>query len=276
MYNLGSFESRSEYLWNIPFDPPPGQDWRIRISDMSDPSTYTFGEIFEIYSYKSISILTPTPLTSWSIKGDHYINWTWTDEIPNVTIEISKGASLIQQVFNLENTGSYYFHMPYNEEIGDDWNVKVLASDYLAIYDEVPAFTCHILRTITIRAPSSNTIMYQSDYYDIVWTTNGTISEVKIELYEEGVYLLTITDRTVNDGRFLWHLLSDVSLSNFYQIKISDADYPSAFGFSKAYFKVEQQQFPTFGLLIIIGIGAVSIPSLYVVRKRLKKKKRRE
>lgn len=276
LYDLGTMESSSEYLWSIPFDPPPGLDWRIRISDTYDPSTYTLGELFEIYSYKSVSILNPTPLSSWSIKGDHYINWTWKDEIPNVDIEISKGTSPpIHQIINLENIGSYYFHMPYDEEIGDDWNVRVSASDYLAIYDEV-SFSAHILRTITISSPSRNTIVYQSDYYDIVWTTNGTISEVKIDLFKEGVYVLTITDRTVNDGRFLWHLLADVSLSNFYQIKISDADYPSAFGFSRGYFKVEQQQFPTFSLLIIVGIGAVSIPSLYVIRKRLKKKKKRD
>ena len=276
MYNLGSIESSSNYLWNIPFDPPPGSNWRIRISDTYVPSIYTLGDLFEIYTYKSMNILTPTPLSSWSIKGDHYINWTWTDEIPYVDIEISKGIDLIHQVTNLENNGSYYFHMNYDEEPGTDWKVRVSASDYHAIYDEIPSFNAHIKRTVTVTAPSTNTILYQSDYYDIVWTTNGSISEVKIDLFEEGDYIQTISDRTPNDGRFLWHIISGVDLSNFYQIKISDADDPSVYSFSKAYFKLEQQEFPTFGLLIIIGIGAVSIPSAYVVRRRLKKRKRRE
>ena len=276
MYNLGSIESSSDYLWNIPFDPPPGSDWRIRISDIYDPLIYTLGDLFEIYSYKSLDILTPTPLSSWSIKGDHYINWTWTDEIPYVDIEISKGTELIHQVTNLGNIGSYYFHMNYDEAPGTDWKVTVSASDYLAINGEVPSFSAHILRTVTITAPSANKILYQSDYYDIVWTTNGTISEVKIDLFEEGVYVQTITNRTDNDGRYLWHIISGVDLSQFYQIKISDADDPIVYSLSQAYFKLEQQEFPTFGLLIIIGIGAVSISSVYVVRKRLKKRKRRE
>lgn len=276
VYNLGSIESSGNFLWNIPFDPPPGPDWRIRISDTYDQSIYTLGELFEIYSYKSINILTPTSLSSWSIKGSHYINWTWTDEIPNVDIEISKGTNLIHHVDNFPNNGSYNFYMNYNEEPGSDWKVRVSASSYHAIYDEVPLFSAHILRTVTLSAPRANTILYQSDYYDIVWTTNGTLSEVKIDLFEEGVYTQTLSDRTINDGRFLWHIISDVSLSKFYQIKISDADDPSVYGFSETYFKVEQQQFPTFGLLIIIGIGAVSLPSAYIIRKRIKKKKRRE
>ena len=276
IYDLGSIEGSNNHLWNIPFDPPPGSDWRIKISDTYDSLIYTLGDLFEIYTYKSVNILTPTPLTSWSIKGDHYINWTWTDEIPYVDIEISNGTDLIHQVTNLENNGSYYFHMNYDEEPGDDWKVTVSASDYHSIFDEVPSFNAHILRTVTLIAPSANKILYQSDYYDIVWTTNGTISEVKIDLYEDGVYVQTINNRTDNDGRYLWHIISGVGLSKSYQIKISDADDPSVYSLSQAYFKVEQQEFPTFGLLIIIGIGAVSIPSAYVVRKRLKRRKRRE
>ena len=276
IYNLGSFESSSSYMWNLPFDPPPGPDWRINISDTYDPIIYTLGEVFEIYTYKSIDILTPTPVSSWSIRGDHYINWTWTDEIPYVDIEVSKGVDLIHHASNLENNGSYYFHINYNEEPGIDWTVKVSASDYLAILDEVPSFNAHILREVTVSAPSVNTIVYQSDYYDIVWTSNGTISNVKIDLFKEGVYVQTLTDRTMNDGRYLWHIISGVGLSRFYQIKISDAYDPSVYSFSKAYFIVERQQFPTFGLLIIIGIGAVAVSSGFVVRKRLKKRKRRE
>ncbi|MFX0012140.1 MAG: hypothetical protein ACFE9R_17640, partial [Candidatus Hermodarchaeota archaeon] len=276
MYNLGSVEGIEEYLWSIPYDPPPGVDWRIRISDTSDPSTYNLGELFEIYSYKSITIVNPTPLTSWSIKGDHYINWTWTDEISNVNIEVSKGASIIHQAFNIENTGSYYFHLSYDEEPGDDWNAKVMASDYLAIYGEVPSFSAHILRTITIKAPTRNSILYQNDYYDIVWFSNGTINDVKIELFEKGVYVQTITERSINDGRYLWHLISDIGLSDSYQLKISDADDPSIYGFSSAYFKVELTQFPTYGIFIIIGIGAVSVPSILVIRKHIIKRKKRE
>jgi len=276
MYDLGSIESSSNHLWNIPFDPPPGSDWRIRILDTHDPSIYTLGDLFEIYTYKSLNIITPTLLSSWSIKGDHYINWTWTDEIHYVDIEISKGTDIIHQVTNLENNGSYTFHMNYDKAPGDDWKVTVSASDYRAIYGEVPSFYAHILKTVTVTAPRANTILYQSDYYDIVWTTNGTISDVKIDLYEEGVYIQTLTERTNNDGRYLWHIISDVSLSKFYQIKISDANDPSVYSLSETYFKLEQQQFPTFGLLIIIGIGAVSIPSAYVIIKSIKKRKRRE
>lgn len=268
MYNLGNIDSQiEEFFWDIPFDPPPGLDWRIKISDTYDSSIYSFSDTFEIYSYKSIKITVPTTSDNWSIPGDHYISWSWTEDVPNVNIEIYKGTMLIDTILNLPNNGSTYWHMPYNEPTGTDWKVKVMASNYHGINDEVSNIKAHIKRAFEVLAPHKNQAIFRNDYFDIVWKSNGSISNVKIDLYEEGTFVKTITNMTLNDGRYLWHIISNVKLSKNYQIKISDVAYPSVYAFSEQYFQLEGARIPGYNLLIIIGIISISI---ILLKNRLK------
>ena len=271
VYSFTSIESDGELTWEMPYDPPPGNDWFIKISDTSNSSVYSYSDNFEIYTYKSLKLMTPTVISDWSIPEDQLIRWVWTGEISHVNIEISKGSELKYELFNIENTGLYHFYLPYFEEPGNDWSVNLSVSTYRSVYDIVENFEAHIKRTVTVLNPNSAIVIFMNEYYDIVWTTNGTISDVKIDLYEEEVFVQTITDRTVNDGRFLWHIISSVRLSDLYQIKISDADNPNVYNFSDPYFKIEDLTIPSYNLVILIAFFSVTVLILKIhYKKRFK------
>lgn len=257
IYSLGSTESDGELLWEMPYDPPPGNDWYIKIADTFNSSVYSYSDNFEIYTYKSLKLISPTDISDWAFPEDQLIRWTWTGEISHVNIEISKGSELRYELINLNNTGIYHFSLTYFEEPGSDWNVNLLVSNYRSIHDIVENFEAHIKRTVTILDPNTKKVIYRNDYYDLVWNTNGTISDVKIDLFKEDVFVQTITDRTVNDGRFLWHILSGVSLSDSYSIKISDADNPDVYDFSDTYFKIEDITIPSYNLVIFIAFFSI-------------------
>jgi len=268
IYSLGSTESDGELLWEMPYDPPPGNDWYIKITDTYNSSVYSYSDNFEIYTYKSLKLVSPTDISDWTIPEDQLIMWTWTGEISHVNIEISKGSELRYELINLNNTGIYHFSLPYFEEPGSDWNVNLLVSNYRSIHDIVENFEAHIKRTVSILDPNTKKVIYRNDYYDLVWNTNGTISDVKIDLFKEDVFVQTITDRTVNDGRFLWHILSDVSLSDSYRIKISDADNPDVYDFSDTYFKIEDMTIPSYNLVIFIAFFSIIALILKIRHRR--------
>ena len=274
IYSLGNIESDGEFLWEMPYDPPPGDDWFIKISDTFNSSIYSYSDNFEIYTYKSVRLLSPTDLSDWAFPEDQLIRWTWTGEFSHVNIEISKGTELRYELFNIENSGIYYFSLPYFEEPGTDWSVNLSVSNYRSVNDIVENFEAHIKRTVTILNPNTKKVIFRSDYYDIVWTTNGTISDVKIDLFEEDVFIRTLTDRTINDGRFLWHIISSVSRSDSYRIKISDADNPDVYDFSDTYFEIEDNVIPSYNLVIVIAFFSIIVLILRIRHQRLFKIKK--
>jgi len=229
---------------------------------------------FEIYTYKSLKLITPTVLSDWQIPNTQLIRWTWTGEISLVNIEISKGSELRYEILSINNTGMYQFNLPYFEEPGDDWSVNLLVSNYRSINDLVGDFDAHIKRTVSILNPNTKRVIFRNEYYDLVWTTNGTISDVKIDLFKENDFVQTITDRTINDGRFLWHIISSVSRSDSYRIKISDVDNPDVYDFSDTYFEIEDRSIPSYNLVILIAFFSTIILILKIHHQRRFKIKR--
>jgi hypothetical protein len=274
IYSLGSTESDGELLWEMPYDPPPGDDWFIKISDTFNSSVYSYSDNFEIYTYKSLKLLSPTDISDWGIPEDQLIRWTWTGEFSHVNIEISKGSELKYALLNIENTGIYPFRLPYYEEPGNDWSVTLSVSNYQSIYDTVDNLEAHIKKTVSILDPNTNKVIFRNDYYDLVWISNGTISDVKIELFEEDVFVQTITDRTINDGRFLWHIISNVSRSDSYRIKISDADNSNVYDFSDKYFEIDDQTIPGYNLIFFIAFFSIILIILKIRHQKQFKIKR--
>lgn len=274
IYSLSNIESDGELLWEMPYDPPPGDDWYIKISDTFNSSVYSYSDNFEIYTYKSVNLLSPTDISDWAFPEDQLIRWTWTGEFSHVNIEISKGSELRYELINIENSGIYYFSLPYFEEPGTDWSLTLSVSNYRSVNDIVENFEAHIKRAVTILNPNTKKVIFRNDYYDIVWTTNGTISDVKIDLFEEDIFIRTITDRTINDGRFLWHIISSVSRSDSYRIKISDVDNPDVYDFSDTYFEIEDKAIPSYNLVIVIAFFSIIIIIIKIRRQRQFKIKR--
>ncbi|MFC2165223.1 6-bladed beta-propeller [Acidobacteriota bacterium] len=62
-----------------------------------------------------------------------------------------------------------------------------------------------------------------------------TISEVKIDLYENGQRVKTIVNRTNNDGLFNWTIGPNIEDGVEYKIRVSAADASSVFGASKIF-----------------------------------------
>ncbi|HEC40788.1 MAG TPA: hypothetical protein ENI29_21270, partial [bacterium] len=56
----------------------------------------------------------------------------------------------------------------------------------------------------------------------ITWTSTGSSSDVKLELYENDVLVMEIVASTPNDGEYSWTIPSGLADSTLYQVLISD------------------------------------------------------
>ena len=87
-------------------------------------------------------------------------------------------------------------------------------------------------KSIVIYSPI-NTDTFENGYNTIQWTTTGSISDIRIELYNLDSFLEVIIASTYNDGSYSWYLSSDDTYSgNDYQIRISDYINNSIYTFS--------------------------------------------
>ena len=274
-YRLGQTENDGKFLWNIPYDPPPGTNWNVKIIDSDNASTYAWSSNFEIYTDKSITILEPTNGAPWPIAEFNSIEWTSTGSISHVDIELIKNNVTKYYFNNTANDGSYDFKIPYYEVPGNDWEIRVMSSDYLGVFGSV-TIDVYIPRTITILYPNKPITLTFGDYVDISWTVNGTISSVSIELYRGNDLELVIASSTTNDGRYLWHIISNVVPSNDYKIKITDRFDSSVFDFSDDPFELANDipGYDSFIILnLIIFISGISIIKMSFKIKKIKKRK---
>lgn len=77
--------------------------------------------------------------------------------------------------------------------------------------------------SITVLSPDQNSSLKSGEQFAIVWSSKGVNSNVKIELYKDGIFNRTISLNTINDRIFTWDIPSDISGTG-YTIKISDSN----------------------------------------------------
>ncbi|MFX1479956.1 MAG: Ser-Thr-rich GPI-anchored membrane family protein, partial [Promethearchaeota archaeon] len=283
LYNNNIFEMEiipskvndGAYYWTVPSSLADSDQYQIKITDAADPATYDFSDYFEILTIPdTITITTPSSSTSWETNSSHYIYWTSTGTISNVKIELYNNNVYVSDIIlNTANDGEYYWTLPnvadstlYQVKISDISNPSTFDfSDYFEIFT--------IPDTITITTPSSSTSWEKGTSHYISWTSTGTISNVKIELYRNNIYVSEITPSTANDGQYYW-TLPDVADSTLYQVKITDTSNSGTFDFSD-YFEIKTPSsggpggIPGYNFYLIIAV--LGILSIALAKRRIRR-----
>ncbi|MHA1509082.1 MAG: Ser-Thr-rich GPI-anchored membrane family protein, partial [Promethearchaeota archaeon] len=87
--------------------------------------------------------------------------------------------------------------------------------------------------SLAVTAPDFTSSWETGTLQSIKWVSLGSISDVKIELYENDIYVMEIVASTSNDGEFSWLIPTTLVDSTQYQIKISDVANPATDDFSE-------------------------------------------
>ncbi|MFX0148929.1 MAG: Ser-Thr-rich GPI-anchored membrane family protein, partial [Candidatus Hodarchaeota archaeon] len=264
-----------EYYWSIPLILESSTQYQIKIIDTSNSSIYDYSAYFEIYS-PSINITDPNSTSSWETGTSHYINWNYIGTISNVKIELYKDNVFIMEITSdTSNDGEYYWSIPSLLEDSTQYQIMISEVSDPSIYAFSAYFEIYTYAIIiTVPIGSSSWETGTSNY--IYWTAPSTISNVKIELYNNDVFVMEISSSTLNDGEYYWTIPSTLEVSSQYQIKISDESDSSTYDFSD-YFEIKQPVSEEFPLVLIITISAVSGGSIaavvlfYLLRRRKRK-----
>ena len=113
-----------------------GTNYRIKITDYDDSRVYDYSDYFSInIGSGTITVTSPSSSSSWQPGTSHYIMWVSTGTIINVDIEIYKGNSLRYYLYDVSNTGSSFWLIDEDIELGTDWRIKISNADDSGQYD---------------------------------------------------------------------------------------------------------------------------------------------
>ncbi|MHA1109691.1 MAG: BspA family leucine-rich repeat surface protein [Promethearchaeota archaeon] len=128
--------------------------------------------------------------------------------------------------------------LPLSEYSGGTYYFIVVASnDYDDTLSPCIGITISIPDSLTITNPIASSSWEIETYQYINWTSTGSITDVKLELFYDDVFILDITLSTFNDGEYYWLIPNDLSDGDLYRIKISDSSNSSVYDYSE-YFDV--------------------------------------
>jgi len=153
-----------------------------------------------------------------------------------VKIDLYKGSTFNQTIVSsTENDGSYMWTVDSSLEDGTDYKVRISSTSDSSVYGDSETFTIEE-KSITVTEPTSTTVWARSFPADITWTSNGTVNDVKIDLYKGDTLNQTIMSSTANDGSYTWTEV-DTSLADDtdYKVRISSTDDSSVYGESETF-----------------------------------------
>ena len=238
-------------------------------------STEDLTIIFNSPKNDSLTINTPDSSSVWETGTSHYINWTSEGSISNVKIELYKGGAFeLEIVASTPNDGFYSWTIPIGLSNSNLYQINI--TDVVNLTTEDVSNEFEIFNpTLIITTPDSDTAWEIGSSHYITWTSRGTISNVKIELYKEGVFELEIAASTINNGSYYWDIPMDLEDVIDYQIKISDvsnlatSEYSDYFAITSPTRPSEPPSIPGYNIFLVIA--TICILSTILTKIRIKK-----
>ena len=222
--------NNGSYYWYVPKGLPSGTNYRIKVSDPLNDTIRGFSVNFEIYT----NIFTVTyPDSEFLLKNgtSSYISWETLGYVSEVDIDLYEDdVHFMSIASSVIDDGMYDWVVDVDFNVSARYQVKITESVDISAFDFGENFT--ISPTSFLVYTPSNVSWNTEVMYSILWRTTDFISEVKIELYDNGEFVNEIWDRTPNDRKYRWGIPPSINSSKFYQIKIIDVNNESNFSYS--------------------------------------------
>jgi hypothetical protein len=246
--------------WLVPNTPTSGALVKVSESATGIPSDVS-NAVFTI-APQVITVTAPNGGENWQAGTSHNITWTSSCFTGTVKIEYSTnyGLSWNSVVTSTANDGTHSWVVPNTPS--DSCLVRVSAEA-----SGVPNDISNSMFTIsppppdqlTITSPNGGENWFTGSIHNITWTSQGTISDVKLEYsIDGGVNWLSVIASTTNDGSYSWTIPDTPSDSCL--VKISDVSNSETSDVSDNYFTITRQVVSGCKILFDISHGFATVP----------------
>jgi hypothetical protein len=227
------------YDWTVPvLGTTISTGYTVRISDASDSNpTDTSDTTFTI---RRPSLAVTAPNGSESLIQGVATNITWTTNLVSdnendggtLKIELLKAGSVVSTIATgvVASDGTYAWTVPSNQTVGSDYTIRLTHESISSLTDDGDAaFSVAAPSAIQVTSPNGGFAVDQKGSLSIAWSTSlSPAGNVKIELYQGGSSVYTISSSTSNDGSYSWSPASDFQ-SGSYRLRITSTSDPATY-----------------------------------------------
>ncbi len=239
--NAGSFS------WLVP--DVPTTTARIQVEDVSDATVLDTSNAN--FSIQGNFILTaPNGGEVWAVDDVQNIAWNWGGTIPNVRLKYSTNSGgsygnviTVGTANGSGSSGSFSFPWTIPDSISSTVRVKIEDPNDASVSDESNA-DFKIQGRLTMVAPNGGERWITNEGKTILWTTNGTVPNVKLEYSTDGGATWPIGNviaaSVPNANSYPWEIPN--TLSTTARVRVSNAADSAVADASNADFKIDHYQ----------------------------------
>jgi len=245
--------------WVIPNTPSTTS--LVKVSEASTGTPSDVSNANFTIAPQVITATSPNGGETWQAGSSHNITWTSSCFSGNVKLEYSTdaGSSWITIIASTSNSGTYLWSIPNTPST----NSLVRVSDAA---DGTPNDISNAVFTISpppqamlnVTSPNGGEIWFVGSSHNITWSSQGLISNVKIEYSINGGSWSLITASTANTGTYPWTIPNTPSESSL--VKISDASNGEVSDKSDALFTIKKAVISRCKILFDISHGFTQVP----------------
>lgn len=217
----------STYVWRIPPNIMPGDDYSIKIVSVTNTEVYAISPVFSI-SGPSIKVTSPDGGETWYTGTKQNITWTFNGNTGcYVKIECLKGttSTMVAQIFNSGSSGLYQWSIPATLKPSSDYKIKITSVNEPYITDTSDETFSISSGSINVISPSAGEIWKTGEVKTIVWKYEGNPgSYVNIQLTKDTQTFMTVANYVPigngGTGSYKWKIPAILTPGSSYRIKI--------------------------------------------------------
>jgi len=124
-----------EFSWSIPLSLIDSTQYQIKVTDVSNPSTYDNSQYFEIFN-PTLTVTSPVSSSTWIRGTENTISWTSTGILANVKIELFLNDTFALEIIaSTPNDGDYSWTLPSDLDLSTLYQIKLTDVSNALIYD---------------------------------------------------------------------------------------------------------------------------------------------
>lgn len=223
------------YTWTV---PASGLDasafYRVRLQG---GAVSVYSSYFRIDPRPALSV--DTPATDLVVGSSYVVSWTSVGigSSENVALHLLRGGSLVATLSAATpNDGSFTY------KVADDIGVPAVgAADYSlrvaygVVVGESSTFTIRPAPRISLAAPAAGAAWYRGQQGRVMWTTEGSVERVNVELRKGAALFLSVATGATNTGSLYYSVPADAPLAADYSVRVTSSADASVSDTSSAF-----------------------------------------
>ncbi|MSR77219.1 MAG: hypothetical protein EXS63_03185 [Candidatus Omnitrophica bacterium] len=194
-------------------------DVSVRVTDVRDPQVYSESKKpFSVIG--TFRLISPQGSEVWIVGSSQSINWMTQGSVPKIRLEYSRDdfyRDINAIVTEAANTGMLTWKIP--NMISDQVTLRILnAEDSRAQMTLTKPFK--IAGALAMKLPGSNETWTVGELKELIWTTTGTIPQIRIEFSRDNFQkdVQVIENVWVNKNRYEWKVPDVISSSARFRV----------------------------------------------------------